>query len=137
MPLWTYEAYVSEGGSVQPHEWYQAQDDRVKAACYDILAELIGKRPHWKGVPYYEDMKKEHAGLGEIRIPVGSKGDPDFRRVRFFGFCYPNERRFVILVSFEKSRDAPTNPPDAEALALTLKADYEAGKGKTIKYEFA
>jgi hypothetical protein len=133
MGLWKFNAYVSEGEVNQPSDWLRAQDERARAAVRDVLL-LLGNRPSWRNHPYYLDLTREHDGMGEIRIPVGSK--PNLRRLRLFGLRDQVSREFLIVVSFEKFKGRPTMPPDAETLALELKTDVELKKGKTVPYEY-
>jgi hypothetical protein len=42
----------------------------------------------------------------------------------------------LIFVSFEKFQNGVTDPIDAEALALVLKAAHERKRGTVVKHEF-
>src|SRR5689334_13939061 len=77
-------------------EWYQLQDDEVRANI-DTTLEFLQNRPitDWRR-PYFGLLAgKQCKGLGEVRIRAASGV---YRILGFFGLA----RQFTLLIGFKK-----------------------------------
>ena len=138
MSLWTFSAYHLEGGTCPIRDWYANQDARVQAA-FDATLAVLSATEDWENADEFGVLKRDHAGLGEIRFYLedrtGRRGArPPIRRFRPVGIWPPiSEGTFILLLGCEKFRGVLC-PENAFDLALRYKRDLEAGIGKVYEY---
>jgi hypothetical protein len=131
MPVWQIKAYHLQGGICPMRVWYDAQDVPVQAEFDAALATLIGT-VDWTDTKAFAIMKRNHAGLGEIRFRLER---PEMRRFRPVGIWPPIvEQEFILLLGCEKGRNGVLIPPDAFTLALEYKRRLERGEGEVHDY---
>lgn len=131
MPLWTFKAYHLEGGTCPIRDWYGAQDIEVQAE-FDATLVTLAATEDWEDTRQFKALKRDHAGLGEIRFRLEGKAARRFRPV---GIWPPiAEHEFIFLLGCEKQSRGLYIPPDAFALALRYKRDLESGIGELYEY---
>jgi len=131
MSAWRIMAYYLPGGTCPIRDWYRAQDVVVQAEFDAALTTLKGT-VDWLDTWQFKELRKSHAGLGEIRFKLET---PELRRFRPLGIWPPViEREFILLLGCEKTRNGVLIPPDAFALALAYKKLWEQDQGEIHDY---
>ena len=129
MSLWTIKDYYLDGGTCPIRDWYIVQEPDVQAA-FDATLATLAATEDWEDTKQFKALKKNHAGLGEIRFKL----ERPLRRFRPVGIWPPTtEHEFTLLVGCRKARGV-YDPPDAFTLALRYKLDLEAGIGDTDEH---
>ena len=132
MSAWRIKAYRLPGGTCPVRDWYRAQDVPVQAE-FDAVLTTLKATVDWSDTSAFKVLKRNHAGLGEIRFRFGKK--PDVRRFRPVGIWPPMIRgEFVLLLGCEKERNGVLIPEDAFTLALDYKRRWEQGDGEVDDY---
>jgi hypothetical protein len=128
MSQWRFLDYITPDEENPLHEWYRVQDVEVRVA-FDATLLTLAATEDWihKRVKAFKVMTGAHVGLCELRFTVITQRRK--RRFRPLGVWQKDSRNFVLLGGFEKS-GRELIPSNAFALALTYKADFEAGKGR-------
>lgn len=130
MALWRILAYHLEGSSCPIRDWYAIQDVEVQAA-FDAALTTLSATADWMDTWQFKELKRDHAGLGEIRFKLEG---PPIRRFRPVGIWPPIvEREFVLLLGCEKHRHVYM-PRDAFTLALDYRRRLQAGIGEVHEY---
>ena len=96
--------YVTEDGQNLILDWYEIQDDAVRAQ-FDVTLDILKAVQDWtdEDVEEFKPLTKKHVGLGEIRFDVpalapGAKR-PHKRRFRPVGI-WPslNDGEFILIL---------------------------------------
>lgn len=131
MSLWTFKAYYLVGDTCPIRDWYAAQEIEVQAA-YDAALTTLGATEDWEDTKQFGVLRREHAGLGEIRFALDGKPKRRFRPV---GIWPPIvEKEFILLVGCEKAPRGVYIPEEAFTTALRYKRDLELGIGELHEY---
>lgn len=131
MAVWRIKAYHLQGGFCPIRTWYGAQDVSVQAEFDAALTTLAGT-VDWADTKVFGILKRDHAGLGEIRFRLEK---PEMRRFRPVGIWPPIvQQEFVLLLGCEKERNGVLIPPEAFTLALDYKRRLEQGEGEVHDY---
>lgn len=130
MSAWQLLDYVTAVGENPFRRWYEEQDAEVQATLDAVVMHLRGVddwiKPRLKA---FRELKREHAGLGEIRFwPYGP-----LRKFRVAGIYKGASYEFIFLTGCEKQMGHYI-PVDAFDLALAYKDDFNAGKGTLIEH---
>jgi hypothetical protein len=113
-------------------DWYKAQDVQVRAE-FDATLTTLEATVDWRDTKSFKELKRAHAGLGEIRFRLGDKHA--VRRFRPIGIWPPIvESEFILLLGCEKQRNGVLIPEDAFTLALNYKRQWEQGEGEIHDY---
>jgi hypothetical protein len=114
--------------------WYGEQDLDVQAE-FDATVVILTATEDWRKAKAFGVLRRQHAGLGELRFAVRKKrhGKEVIRRFRPVGIWREEARGFVFLVGCEKARGVYT-PANAFDLALAYKAKLERGEGDTCEH---
>jgi hypothetical protein len=132
MSAWLIKAYWLQGGTCPMRDWYRLQDVPVQAE-FDVTLTTLAATLDWSDTNSFGELKRDHAGLGEIRFRLGAK--PNVRRFRPVGIWPPLvEREFILLLGCEKQRNGVLIPDDAFTLALDYKRRLERGEGEIHDY---
>jgi hypothetical protein len=133
MPLWRFMDYHTEQGINLVSQWYEAQDEEIRAD-FDATLLLLAATEDWthKRVKAFKVLTGKHAGLCEIRFTVEVERKKK-RRFRPLGVWRKDSRDFVLIGGCEKS-GRMLIPPNAFELALRYKAEFEGGRGKVYEH---
>jgi hypothetical protein len=131
MRSWTINAYHLAGGFCPIQEWYRVQDIEVQAE-FDAALAILRAELDWTDTKLFKVLKRNHAGLGEIRFKLD--GPPE-RRFRPVGIWPPiADYEFILLVGCEKLRGLYI-PDDALTQALEYRRRFlEEGEGEIREY---
>ncbi len=130
--------YETEDGLNLIQQWYEVQDDDVRAAFDATLYILMGTED-WDhpNVKQFKVLTGKHVGLCEIRFKTDARhpnGKSYKRRFRPVGVRLPDSRDFVLLLGCEKKR-MNYIPPNAFDLALDYRLQYfEQGRGSIYEH---
>ena len=132
MSAWRLKAYWLPGGTCPIRDWYRTQDVSVQAE-FDATLATLEATVDWSDSKSFKGLKRDHAGLGEIRFLLEVK--PSVRRFRPVGIWPPIvEGEFILLLGCEKQRNGVLIPEDAFTLALNYKRQWEQGEGEIHDY---
>lgn len=129
-------AYYLEGGTCPIRNWYVLQGVPVQAA-FDSAMGILAATEDWTDTKTFEVLKRQHAGLGEIRFGVEElrRGEKQWRRFRPVGIWPPRvEREFILLLGCEKESHGVYIPPNAFDLALDYRQRFLDGRGRIDDY---
>ncbi len=122
MKYWRFMDYYTEKGDNLIRDWYESQDEEVRAEFDIVLSRLAGFKD-WSDLKEFKILTRKHAGLCQIMFKTRNR---NFRPVGFFS---PNSNdEFVIVLGCEKSGRVSI-PPRAFDNALKFKKKFEKGKG--------
>jgi hypothetical protein len=133
MALWSFWDYITEDNQDLIADWYALQDDDVQAQ-FDATLLILSATEDWESehLEVFKSLKREHAGLGEIRFHVMALAPgaarPHRRRFRPVGIWPAVNREFILILGCEKS-GRTFIPHDAFGLAIRHKALLEEGRG--------
>ncbi len=130
MTPWRILEYVTADGISPVQDWYEAQEDGVRAA-FDNVILLLRAVEDWLNPERVEfaNLKREHVGLSEVRFWFKPRFLAKHRKFRVAGLYRPDEREFVLLVGCEKRLRSLYIPRDPFDLAMTYKQHLEVGEG--------
>jgi hypothetical protein len=129
--IWQFMDYVTEDGKCPIADWYQAQGQEVQVA-FDQIAYALRRIRDWGRRWQIKPLKKEHAGLWQVRFKIGEKDkEIKYRPVRIVtrDARLSAVGQFVFLLGCQKQL-GQYSPPTAFADALDLKRQFDAGKGR-------
>ncbi len=131
MSAWQIRAYYLQGGMCPIRDWYRVQDFPVQAV-FDATLAVLKAETDWTDTKAFKVLKRNHAGLGEIRFQLEG---PELRRFRPVGIWPPIiEGEFIVLLGCEKLRNGVLIPNEAFTLALDYKRRWENGEGAIHDY---
>jgi hypothetical protein len=131
MPMWNIKAYWLPGDTCPIQDWYRAQDVPVQAE-FDATLGTLTATVDWTDTKAFKVLRRDHAGLGEVRFVLER---PEKRRFRPVGIWPPViEGEFILLVGCEKERNGVLIPENAFTLALDYKRRFEDGEGRVDDY---
>ncbi len=134
MALWRIMAYYLQGGTCPFLNWYRNQEISVQA-LFDATLDILRETEDWEDTKSFQPLKREHAGLGEIRFKLEERGR-EVRRFRPVGIWPPlMEREFILLVGCEKRPRAAYDPADAFIKALEYRRRLLDGEGDARDYQ--
>lgn len=132
MSAWQIKAFYLPGGTCPIRDWYRAQDVPVQAA-FDATLTILKAIVDWTDTKAFKVLRRNHAGLGEIRFKLERPGQ--VRRFRPVGIWPPIDNgEFVLLLGCEKEQRGVLIPPDAFTLALDYRRRWERGEGEVHDY---
>lgn len=132
MSAWKIKAYWLPGGTCPIREWYRNQGVSVQAE-FDAALTTLRAVTDWEDTNAFGVLKRDHAGLGEIRFSLGTK--PEIRRFRPVGIWPPLiEGEFILLLGCEKLRNGILIPDNAFTLALDYKRRLQQNEGDVDDY---
>jgi len=131
---WRFLDYVSPSGANLRQQWYDTQDDEVRAA-FDFTVEQLRVTDDWfypkdkKVKKKFKILDGKQAGLGELRFWTHG------RTFRVPGIFRPTDREFVMFGGCEKQWGGAIHiPADAFETAQRNRLAYESGQGHTVDY---
>ena len=131
MAIWQIKAYWLPGDTCPIQDWYRAQDVEAQAV-FDATLGTLTATVDWADTKSFGELKRDHAGLGEIRFRLEG---PEKRRFRPVGIWPPiTEREFILLVGCEKKRNGVLIPENAFTLALEYRRRLADGEGRIDEY---
>lgn len=138
MTPWRFMDYVTEEGANPIQEWYDQQDDAVRAEFDQTLLTLM-QTDDWEAddVEAFKVLTAEHVGLSELRFYVDERPPgrrkATRRRFRPLGIYNREKREFLLLGACEK-KGMNTIPRDAFDSAMRLKGQFEQSRGRTCEH---
>ena len=74
MALWRFMDYVTDGDVNLIQQWYEVQDDAVKAV-FDFTLRLLAVTRDWDDpdLDEFKVLTRKHAGLCEIRFTTDAR----------------------------------------------------------------
>jgi hypothetical protein len=129
--VWQIKAYWHPGDTCPVQDWYRGQDVEIQAE-FDATLKTLKAIVDWSDTKSFGVLKRDHAGLGEMRFGVNK---PQKRRFRPVGIWPPIvEWEFILLIGCEKERNGVLIPENAFTLALEYKRRFENGEGRIENY---
>jgi hypothetical protein len=128
-------AYYLEGDTCPIRDWYDSQDIPVQAE-FDVTLGTLAATEDWTDTKVFQELKRQHAGLGEIRFTLEELRlrQKYVRRFRPVGIWPPIvENEFILLLGCEKERGVYI-PPDPFTLALNYRQRFLDGRGRIDDY---
>jgi protoheme ferro-lyase len=98
MVRWTFRCYLDDDGSDVIETWYEAQPAALQAK-FDTRMRYLQQNPRDKWVrPYFDTLRKECAGLGEVRF--------EWKNVQYrpIGFASGEMEFTLVFVAEERER---------------------------------
>jgi hypothetical protein len=80
MSMWQMKAYWLPGDTCPIQDWYRAQDMPVQAE-FDAALGTLAAIVDWTDTKSFGVLKRDHAGLGEIRFALEGPEKSRFRPV--------------------------------------------------------
>lgn len=133
MALWSFKDYITESYVNVIQDWYEKQDDIVRAN-FDATLFILQNTTDWLGRQTkgrrFKVLTERHIGLSELIIDIPVQvGKMRFKRhIRPAGIWRPENHDFIFLIGCEKSGKV-YNPENAFDVALKYKAEFEEGRG--------
>jgi len=126
--LWTFRCYLTPSGVDAIEEWYEAQPAKLRAK-FDTRLRYLQQQPRsaWTR-PYFDTLKGECAGLGEVRFEWGNV---QHRPIGFFS----GELEFT-LVFVATERDDKFVPRTACETSQRRKREVLSNRGRAHDCSF-
>ncbi len=125
---WVFKSFVTSRNQSVVEDWYGSQVPDVRAA-FDISLRYLSKQPPSNWVrPYVGTLKRQCAGLWEIRFTVEKV------RYRPIGFFGPVRMEFTI-VAFATEKGGSFVPAGICESALKRKEEVISDPGRAVKYD--